>query len=68
MGLVCSSRLLELVPALVPAIKEAGLVLIADYSADVAGGAGVGILDLDAGVDGFISGGAVWRFRDSIEQ
>ncbi|KAF2204707.1 hypothetical protein GQ43DRAFT_364025, partial [Delitschia confertaspora ATCC 74209] len=32
MGLICSSRLLDLAPALVESIKTAGLVLIADIS------------------------------------
>ena len=35
MGLICESRLLDLVPTLVSSIKEAGLVLISDYSRDI---------------------------------
>ena len=41
MGLVCSSRLLQLVPALAESIKVAGLVLITDVS-DAKGKTGVG--------------------------
>ncbi|KAF2479871.1 putative ankyrin repeat protein nuc-2 [Neohortaea acidophila] len=74
MGLVCSSRLLDLVPALVPSIKEAGLVLISDYSCD-AGAGGVrgaqkppSVLDVASGVDGLLFGNAVLRFKDAIEQ
>lgn len=38
MGLICSSRLLDLAPALIESIKTAGLVLIMDISdADVEG-------------------------------
>ncbi|KAK7511285.1 ankyrin repeat protein nuc-2 [Phyllosticta citriasiana] len=35
MGLICSSRLLDLAPALIESIKSAGLVLIADLSTQV---------------------------------
>lgn len=74
MGLVCSSRLLDLVPALVPSIKEAGLVLISDYSCDAGAGGARGaqkppsVLDVASGVDGLLFGNAVLRFKDAIEQ
>lgn len=67
MGLICTSRLLELVPALVSSVKEAGLVLMKDYSHDFTklrpsvslGG---------EGEDGLLISNAVLRFRDSIDQ
>lgn len=69
MGLICSSRLLDLVPALIPAVKGAGLVLMADYSHDQqAASRPVGVLDLQTGVDGLLTNNAVLRFRDAIDQ
>lgn len=67
MGLVCTSRLLELVPALVSSVKEAGLVLIADYSRDLVRQRPT-VLGLAKGVDGLLSSNAVLRFRDTVEQ
>lgn len=67
MGLVCTSRLLELVPALVSSVKEAGLVLIADYSHDLMR-QGLSMMALAKGVDGLLSSNAVLRFRDTVEQ
>ena len=67
MGLVCSSRLLGLVPALAPSIKEAGLVLISDYSHDSSHGRPVSVLDLPTGVDGLLLENAVLRFKDTID-
>jgi CDK inhibitor PHO81 len=68
MGLVCSSRLLDLVPALIPSVKEAGLVLIADYSKEMIRGRPIGVLDLQSGVDGLLMSNAVLKFRDTIDQ
>lgn len=68
MGLVCSSRLLDLVPALVASIKEAGLVLISDYSHDLVGGRPPSVLNLPQGVDGLLLENAVLRFKDTIDQ
>jgi hypothetical protein len=58
MGLICTSRLLELVPALVASVKEAGLVLISDYSHDVRHSARAppSVLGLGEGVDGLVAG------------
>ena len=67
MGLICTSRLLELVPALVPSVKEAGLVLIADYSHDLMRQR-PSVVSLAKGVDGMLSSNAVLRFRDTVEQ
>jgi CDK inhibitor PHO81 len=66
MGLICTSRLLDLVPALVDSIKEAGLVLISDYSYDVKNSK-PGVLDLAKGVDGLVSENAVMRFKEAVD-
>ena len=68
MGLICSSRLLDLVPALISSIKEAGLVLISDYSHDLAKGWPVSVLNLPRDVDGLLLENAVLRFKDTIDQ
>ena len=68
MGLICSSRLLELVPALIAAVKEAGLVLIADYSHDSIRDRDITGVDLSHGVDGVLLDNAVLRFKDGIDQ
>ena len=68
MGLVCSSRLLDLVPALISSIKEAGLVLISDYSHDFMRGRPASVLNLPRGVDGLLLENAVLRFKDTVEQ
>jgi CDK inhibitor PHO81 len=74
MGLICTSRLLELVPALVASVKEAGLVLISDYSHDVKHSSGSGqpgaapsVLSLGEGVDGLVAGNGVLRFREAVD-
>lgn len=81
MGLICTSRLLELVPALIASVKEAGLVLISDYSYDarfvdpndtengISGGAvaGPSVLGLGEGVDGLVAGNGVLRFREAVD-
>ncbi len=67
MGLICTSRLLELVPALVSSIKEAGLVLISDYSHDPVL-TNPGLLDLPQGADGLLMDNAVLRFKEAVEQ
>lgn len=75
MGLICSSRLLDLAPALIESIKTAGLVLVTDVSdadARVTGGANLGIArpSRDAipnGVDGFLKANGILRFNESID-
>ena len=66
MGLIVTSRLLELVPALVDSIKEAGLVLISDHSYD-AKLPKPGVLDLAKGIDGLVAENAVMRFREAVD-
>ncbi|QIW98099.1 hypothetical protein AMS68_003617 [Peltaster fructicola] len=67
MGLICTSRLLELVPALIEAIKEAGLVLIVDRSNEHVDST-TSILDLAEGVDGLVMQNAILKFKDTIDQ
>lgn len=70
MGLICTSRLLELVPALIDSIKEAGLVLISDYSRDVNFASGEerpSVLALQKGVDGLVTDNAVMRFKEAVD-
>lgn len=74
MGLMCSWRLLKFAPALIEAVKTAGLVLIADLSGSnddlPMEGAGFprnhGVQGLE-GVDGMVRGNAVLRFNDSVD-
>lgn len=68
MGLICTSRLLDLVPALVSSVKEAGLVLIADYSHDFTRSRPANVLNLPRGVDGLLMNNAVMRFKEAIDQ
>lgn len=63
MGLVCSSRLLNLVPALIDSIKVAGLVLVADTSEDE----GRNDRLLLEGVDGILKRNGVLRFNETID-
>ena len=65
MGLVCSARLMSLVPALIEAIKVAGLVLVTDTS-DEADGRGEQSRILE-GVDGVLQGNGVLRFNEMID-
>lgn len=64
MGLICTSRLLELVPALVSSVKEAGLVLMADYSHDFTKTRPC----VTGGEDGLLMSNAVLRVKDTIDQ
>lgn len=66
MGLVCTSRLLDLVPALVSSVKEAGLVLISDYSHD-GDKPTPSLVALAKGIDGLLMKNAVLRFKEAID-
>lgn len=74
MGLMCSWRLLRFAPALMEAVKTAGLVLIADLTGsnddipieDSGFPRNHGIMGLE-GVDGMVRGNAVLRFNDSVD-
>ncbi|KAI0853729.1 SPX domain-containing protein [Daldinia vernicosa] len=69
MGLVCCSRLLNMVPALVDAIKSHGLALVVDKSAEEATEpyAHADVLPVPKGVDGILKGNGVLRFNESID-
>ncbi|GAB7348116.1 hypothetical protein MBLNU459_g6135t2 [Dothideomycetes sp. NU459] len=69
MGLICSSRLLELVPALVESVKVAGLVLITDV-ADTQSGTQIPHSAFHGGsdgLDGILEDNAILRFNESID-
>ncbi|KAK4189980.1 hypothetical protein QBC35DRAFT_117541 [Podospora australis] len=77
MGLICCERLLDMVPALVDAIKSHGLALVVDKSSSMSSqqqqefmGPG-GTIDpfprLPKGVDGVLKGNGVLRFNESID-
>lgn len=68
MGLICTSRLLELVPALIKAVKEAGLVLVKDYSYSAESSKPPNLVDLPEDVDGLLVENAVLKFKDTVEQ
>lgn len=78
MGLICSSRLLDLAPALIESIKTAGLVLVSDITDSAAdGGAGLDSAGLKVaqprryrtpdGVDGFLRGNGVLCFNETVD-
>ncbi|KAK3314966.1 SPX domain-containing protein [Apodospora peruviana] len=78
MGLVCCSRLLEMVPALVDAIKSHGLALVIDRSGEeqqptqseelgVPSSDAAFTLRLPKGVDGLLKSNGVLRFNESID-
>ena len=78
MGLICSSRLLDLAPALIESIKTAGLVLVSDITDSGAdGGVGLGNGGLQVaqprryrtpdGVDGFLRGNGVLCFNETVD-
>ncbi|KAL8691339.1 MAG: hypothetical protein Q9218_003407 [Villophora microphyllina] len=70
MGLVCSARLLSLVPALIEAIKVAGLVLVADTSdaGEEIGDNGYRKgLGQHEGVDGVLRADGMLRFEEMID-
>ncbi|KAL8927733.1 MAG: hypothetical protein Q9208_002148 [Pyrenodesmia sp. 3 TL-2023] len=62
MGLVCNSRLLDLVPALIDSVKVAGLVLVTDRSERGSKDNGI-----PEGVDGVLKGNGVLRFNETID-
>jgi CDK inhibitor PHO81 len=69
MGLICCSRLLDMVPALIEAIKAQGLVLVVDKSAETQE---TSLLynpfpRLTKGIDGVLMANGVLRFNESID-
>ncbi|KAJ0322189.1 hypothetical protein Brms1b_002405 [Colletotrichum noveboracense] len=69
MGLICCSRLLEMVPALVDAIKSHGLALVTDKSLDPSNTNSLSdpFPRLPKGVDGVLKSHGVLRFNESID-
>ncbi|EMD97697.1 hypothetical protein COCC4DRAFT_174157 [Bipolaris maydis ATCC 48331] len=76
MGLICSSRLLSLAPALIESIKTAGLVLVTDITDSPAENVGQpGNLHVanprrqttPEGVDGYLKGNGVLCFNETID-
>ncbi|TPX07851.1 uncharacterized protein E0L32_010426 [Thyridium curvatum] len=70
MGLICCSRLLDMVPALVDAIKSHGLALVVDKSADRQ--PDFNPMDdpfprMPKGVDGLLKSNGVLKFNPSID-
>ncbi|KAK8078181.1 ankyrin repeat protein nuc-2 [Apiospora saccharicola] len=70
MGLICCSRLLDMVPALVDAIKSNGLALVIDKSTEQPQEAHP-LADpfprMPKGVDGILKNNGVLRFNESID-
>ncbi|KAJ4365312.1 phosphate system positive regulatory protein pho81 [Neocucurbitaria cava] len=75
MGLICSSRLLDLAPALIESIKTAGLVLVTDISDSSAEGESQANLHVanprrqttPDGVDGYLRGNGVLCFNETVD-
>ncbi|KAK2594860.1 phosphate system positive regulatory protein pho81 [Conoideocrella luteorostrata] len=71
MGLICYSRLLDMVPALVDAIKAQGLALVMDKSTDPNNTTTNLMTDPfprpPKGVDGILRNHGILRFNDSID-
>ncbi|KAL8999438.1 MAG: hypothetical protein Q9169_001752 [Polycauliona sp. 2 TL-2023] len=63
MGLICRSRLVDLVPALIESIKVAGLVLVVDMSEHPARGDS----RVPDGVDGVVQVDGVLRFNEVVD-
>ncbi|KAI0124913.1 ankyrin repeat protein nuc-2 [Xylariales sp. AK1849] len=70
MGLICCSRLLAMVPALVDAIKSQGLALVVDKSAEVPVKTrpfADPFPRMPKGIDGLLKNNGVLRFNESID-
>ncbi|KAK4998676.1 phosphate system positive regulatory protein pho81 [Elasticomyces elasticus] len=69
MGLICSSRLLDLVPALIESIKVAGLVLISDVTnaSAVRPRQATSFNNIPKGVDGILKENGVLRIHETID-
>lgn len=75
MGLICSSRLLDLAPALIESIKTAGLVLVSDITDSAVDDGSSANLQVAQprrhttpdGVDGFLRGNGVLCFNETVD-
>lgn len=72
MGLTCSTRILQMVPALTETIKQAGLVLVSDASAEDntapnPGGEDTGFAMKPDGVSGVMKATGILRFNETVD-
>ncbi|KAI9893210.1 MAG: phosphate system positive regulatory protein pho81 [Vezdaea aestivalis] len=67
MGLVCISKLLDMVPALIESVKVAGLVLVADTASLDQEDQSKPAQSLKDGVDGVLHGNGILRFNETID-
>ncbi|EXJ77450.1 CDK inhibitor PHO81 [Capronia epimyces CBS 606.96] len=70
MGLTCSARLLQMVPALIDTIRQAGLVLVSDASGAGAGQPpqpATGWTLMPEGVNGIMKPNGILRFNETID-
>ncbi|KAL6715086.1 phosphate system positive regulatory protein pho81 [Lecanora helva] len=70
MGLICGSRLLDMVPSLIESIKVAGLVLVTDTSEDPPPSGTPSTTRsyrMPEGTDGIFKGNGVLRFNEMID-
>lgn len=76
MGMTCSARILEMVPALVDTVRQAGLVLVSDASDDAAitlqstspqTRADTGWSMVPEGINGIMKGNGILRFNETID-
>ena len=68
MGLICRTGVLEMVPALIETIKEAGLVLVADKREEAMAVANAsGFAPMPDGVNGIMKSNGLLRFNETID-
>jgi CDK inhibitor PHO81 len=67
MGLTCRSRILEMVPALIETIKEAGLVLVVDTTDEPANEDNARWMLMPEGVNGIMKSNGILRFNETID-
>ena len=67
MGLTCRSHILEMVPALIETIKEAGLVLVVDTTDEPANEDNARWMPMPEGVNGIMKSNGILRFNETID-
>jgi CDK inhibitor PHO81 len=67
MGLTCRSHILEMVPALIETIKEAGLVLVVDTTDEPANEDNARWMLMPEGVNGIMKSNGILRFNETID-
>jgi CDK inhibitor PHO81 len=65
--LTCRSRILEMVPALIETIKEAGLVLVVDTTDEPANEDNARWTLMPEGVNGIMKSKGILRFNETID-